>query len=86
LSALGGSRTRLTRETAEPRHQARPRACVLRPTAERWRRAAFAPRQGDAFRDSRDREPRERFSICGKGGAPGNRTPLGWMQATILAT
>ena len=24
--------------------------------------------------------------ICGTGGAPGNRTPLGWMQATVLPT
>ena len=46
-SALDGSRTRLTRETAEPHHQARPRA---------------------------------------SHGAPGNRTPLGWVQTTILTT
>ena len=40
-SALDGSRTRLTRETAEPHHQARPRACVP-PRVRRQLR----PRQG----------------------------------------
>ena len=58
----------------------RPRECA--PS----HRAAVAAPTGDAFRDPRDREPRERFSICGTDGAPGNRTPLGWMQATILTT
>jgi hypothetical protein len=74
VSALDGSRTRPTRETAEPRHQARPRACALRPQPSGGVRRQLRPRQGRLQ------------GFCGKSGAPGNRTPLGWMQATILAT
>ena len=50
-SALGGSRTRLTRETAEPRHQARPRACAaakrqLRPRSGRLQGSSRARAAG----------------------------------------
>ena len=44
-SALGGSRTRLTRETAEPHHQARPRACLPR-EPELAPERQLRPRQG----------------------------------------
>ncbi len=45
-SALGGSRTRLTRETAEPRHQARPRACAATRSRGRAPRGRCGPDRG----------------------------------------
>ena len=85
-SALDGSRTRLTRETAKPHHQARPRACVCAREHEHRTERQLRPRQGTPSGILAIENRGSGSRSAEGGGAPGNRTPLGWMQATILAT